>query len=148
MENHEALQQHLQGEAKKRFRPEFLNRVEEVIVFRQLQHDQLASIVDIEISKVQERLDRREITLVYDDSVRDFLIEQGYTPEYGARQIRRFVERLIEDPLAEEILRNRYPAGSVIRLKPDNKKLLFFIEQPPRPEMSEEEEVPPEPCVS
>jgi ATP-dependent Clp protease ATP-binding subunit ClpC len=148
MTNHDALESHLQSEAKKRFRPEFLNRVEEIIVFRQLQHDQLASIVDIEISKVQSRLDRREISLVYDDTVRDFLISQGYTPEYGARQIRRYVERLIEDPLAEEILRNRYPAGSVVRLKPDNKKLLFFIEKPSPAEKTEEEEVPPEPCVN
>ena len=150
LENYEALKGHLQAEAKKRFRPEFLNRIEEVIVFRQLEHEQLTKIVDIEIAKVQERLDRREITLVYDDEVRDFLIKQGYSPEYGARQIRRVVERLIEDPLAEEILRKRYTAGCVIRLKPDNTKLLFFIEQPPHPEMTDaaEEEVPPEPCVN
>ena len=124
----------LQAAAKKHFKPEFLNRVDEVIVFRELTKLHLRAIVDLEISKIAERLKNKEIILSYDNEVKDFLIEKGYKPEYGARPLRRAVERHIEDHLAEEILRGNLKSGKDVKVTLDSNKLLFFIEdtKPPK----------------
>ncbi|MCM8532185.1 MAG: ATP-dependent Clp protease ATP-binding subunit, partial [Lentisphaeraceae bacterium] len=119
----------LQDAAKKHFKPEFLNRLDEVIVFRELGKAHLRNIVDLEISKIVSRLNEREMGLEYDDEVRDFLIEKGYKPEYGARPLRRAVERHIEDYLAEEILRSNFKAGMNAKVTADGNKLLFFLEK-------------------
>ncbi len=124
--NYELLKSHLEKAAKKKFRPEFINRLDEIIVFRQLGKEDLVNIVELEIEKIQERLDYHEIKLRYDDSIIDFIIAEGYNPEYGARPMRRLVERYIEDQLAEEILRRNFSKGSVVRIELDGKKLLFF----------------------
>lgn len=129
-DNYKELKRRLEEEARKKFRPEFLNRVDDLIVFRQLTRDNLRAIVEIEIQKVCERLKSRGVELVYCDKVRDFLIEVGYKPEYGARPLRRTVERYIEDPLAEEILRRTIVSGKRIRMELDGRKLLFFPEDP------------------
>ena len=118
----------LQDAAKKHFKPEFLNRVDEVIVFRELTKDHLRAIVDLEISKISKRLEQKDIKLQYDDNVKDYLIEKGYKPEYGARPLRRAVERYVEDHLAEEILRGNLKAGKEVKVTLDTNKLLFFIE--------------------
>jgi ATP-dependent Clp protease ATP-binding subunit ClpC len=127
---YETLKDSLELAAKKQFRPEFLNRVDEVIVFHQLDRDHLHEIVEIEVKKIKDRLLVHGIELHYDNKVKDFLIETGYKPEYGARPLRRVVERYIEDPLAEEILRGQIKEGTVVRLEPDGAKLLFFPEKP------------------
>ncbi len=119
------LREKLEEEAKRHFKPEFMNRVDEVVVFRQLTRTDLAEIVNIELSKIQERLSSRNLVLEVTDAARDFLIERGYKPEYGARQLRRAVERYVEDPLAEEILRGRYRSGMVITMEPGENCLVF-----------------------
>ncbi|MCM8541226.1 MAG: ATP-dependent Clp protease ATP-binding subunit [Lentisphaeraceae bacterium] len=118
----------LQEAAKKHFKPEFLNRVDEVIVFRALAASHLRAIIDLEISKITDRLKGKEILLTYDNDVKDFLIEKGYKPEYGARPLRRAVERHLEDHLAEEILRGNLKSGKSVKVTLDSNKLLFFIE--------------------
>ncbi|MCM8525890.1 MAG: ATP-dependent Clp protease ATP-binding subunit, partial [Lentisphaeraceae bacterium] len=118
----------LQEAAKKHFKPEFLNRVDEVIVFRELTATHLRAIIDLEISKITERLKGKEIILNYDNDVKDFLIDKGYKPEYGARPLRRAVERHLEDHLAEEILRGNLKSGKEVKVTLDSNKLLFFIE--------------------
>jgi len=124
----------LQAAAKKHFKPEFLNRVDEVIVFRELTKLHLRAIVDLEVSKIANRLKDKQIILTYDNDVKDFLIEKGYKPEYGARPLRRAVERHIEDHLAEEILRGHLKSGKDVKVTLDSNKLLFFIEdsKPPK----------------
>ena len=135
--NHELMKERLEAEAKKKFRPEFINRVDDIIVFNQLQNKDLMSIIELEVKKIRQRLEQHGIRLIYGDKVREFLIEVGYKAEYGARPLRRVVERYIEDPLAEEILRQNIKKGSVVRLEPDSKKLLFFPETPDAPNVSE-----------
>ena len=114
--------------AKKFFKPEFLNRLDDVIVFRRLSGDDLLAIVELEIAKVRERLARRNLALDVPKDVKDYLIQKGYAPEYGARPLRRAVEHYIEDPLAEELLRGRFTGALGVRVALDNQKLLFFPE--------------------
>jgi ATP-dependent Clp protease ATP-binding subunit ClpC len=116
--------------AKKRFKPEFVNRVDDVIVFRRLERDDLKRIVDIEVDKVRERLSFKDLGLVLDDKVLDFLIDRGYEPEYGARPLRRAIERYLEDPLAEDLLKGHFKNSEKIRVEIDNQKLLFFPDSP------------------
>ncbi len=96
------------------FKPEFLNRVDDVIVFRALNRDDLEKIVEIEVQKVLRRLKDKIVEIHLSPEVKNFLIEKGYDPGYGARPLRRAVERYLEDPLAEEILKgNIKPDGNV-----------------------------------
>ncbi|MDA7529213.1 ATP-dependent Clp protease ATP-binding subunit [Akkermansiaceae bacterium] len=90
--------------AKKHFRPEFLNRLDELVVFRMLEKESLNQIVDLEVAKLVKRLADKEIDLVLESSARDLIVTEGYDPDYGARPMRRAVEQLLEDPLAEAIL--------------------------------------------
>jgi ATP-dependent Clp protease ATP-binding subunit ClpC len=114
--------------AKRFFKPEFINRVDDVIVFHRLTRDDLLKIVDLEIDKVRGRLQQKDMDLHLDEAVKDFLIEKGYKPEYGARPLRRAVERYLEDPLAEELLKGYFRNTKGIHVKLDNQKLLFFPE--------------------
>jgi ATP-dependent Clp protease ATP-binding subunit ClpC len=114
-------------ESKKHFRPEFLNRLDEQVVFHTLEKPALSQIVDLEVSKLEARLDEREMSLEIAADARDFLIEKGSDPEYGARPMRRAVERFLEDPLAEALLRGDVKEGDVIEvsLLADAKELTF-----------------------
>lgn len=127
--DYEHLVETLQEAAKKSFKPEFLNRLDEIIVFRELNKVHLRNIIDLEISKIVTRLKARDIDLTYDDDVKDFLIEKGYKPEYGARPLRRAVERNFEDYLAEEILRGNLKSNMNVKVTLDGNKLLFFIKK-------------------
>jgi ATP-dependent Clp protease ATP-binding subunit ClpC len=98
-------------ELKQYFRPEFLNRLDEIIVFRQLTKDEVKDISEILLKEVFVRLEEKEITLQVTDRFKDRLIEEGYNPSYGARPLRRAIMRLLEDTLAEEILSGRVKAG-------------------------------------
>ncbi|MBE9101939.1 ATP-dependent Clp protease ATP-binding subunit [Vacuolonema iberomarrocanum] len=100
-------------ELKQYFRPEFLNRVDEIIVFRQLQKDEVKEIADIMLKEVFSRLGERGITLEVTEKFKDRLVEEGYNPSYGARPLRRAIMRLLEDSLAEEILSGRIKDGDI-----------------------------------
>jgi ATP-dependent Clp protease ATP-binding subunit ClpC len=115
----------IMGEVKKLFKPEFLNRVDDIIVFRALNRDDLAKIVNIETQKVEERLKNQGVHITLDDKARDYLIEKGYNPQFGARPLRRAIERGIEDRLAEEILRGKVKKGSNVAVSSDGKELTF-----------------------
>ena len=112
-------------EAKRTFKPEFLNRLDDVIVFRSLTKPELIQILDLEISKVMERLKAKNLQLQLDDKAKDLLVEKGYDPNYGARPMRRAVERFLEDPLAEEILRGNLHENDPIQVTVDQGKLTF-----------------------
>ncbi len=126
--DYEKMKELIMDEAKKAFRPEFLNRLDDVIVFHSLDKQALMKILDLEIIKVVERLEKKDINLVLDDKARDFLVKKGHDPEYGARPMRRAVERFMEDPLAEEILRDKLTEGQPIQVSSDEDKLTFTQE--------------------
>jgi ATP-dependent Clp protease ATP-binding subunit ClpC len=123
--SYEKMRERILEEAKKTFRPEFLNRLDDVIVFRSLGKPELIQILGLEIAKVLERLKKKNIRLELDDKAKEFLVERGYDPQYGARPMRRAVERFLEDPLAEEILRGHLHEGEPILVTTDNDKLVF-----------------------
>ncbi|HPO91253.1 MAG TPA: AAA family ATPase, partial [Victivallales bacterium] len=127
-ESYEKIKERLLETAKKYFKPEFINRVDEVIVFRKLNKEALRKIVSIELTKVSEKMMAQNIKFEYSPEIIDFIIEQSYKPEFGARPIRRNVERFIEDPLAEEILRGIFKNVNTIKAKLDNNKIIFFPE--------------------
>jgi ATP-dependent Clp protease ATP-binding subunit ClpC len=123
--SYESMRERILEEAKKTFRPEFLNRLDDIVVFRSLTKPDLISILDLEISKVMHRLKARNITLVLDEKAKDLLVGKGYDPQYGARPMRRAVERSLEDPLAEEILKGVFHEGDPITVTVDKDKLVF-----------------------
>jgi ATP-dependent Clp protease ATP-binding subunit ClpC len=104
------------AEVKNSFRSELLNRIDEVIVFRSLRTDHLRYIVDLQIEQTRQRLGEREITLQISDAVCLRLVELGYDPEYGARPLRRTVQRLLDDMLAEALLRREISDGDQITI--------------------------------
>ena len=116
--------------AKRTFKPEFINRVDDIIIFSKLDKKDLLEIIDIEIGKLAARLGERKFDLTVDPEVKEFLISKGYEPEFGARPLRRAVERYIEDQLAEELLRNRFSGATGIRVSIDGGKILFVPEKP------------------
>ena len=115
--SYEDMKKRVKGEMDKTFRPEFLNRVDDIIVFRSLIRDDLTKIVDIELSKVFKRLKEKGFALVLTDEAKDFLIEKGTSLEYGARPLRRAIENLLEDPLAEDLLRGTYVGNDTIKVR-------------------------------
>jgi len=123
--DYRGMKEKIMGEVKKSFRPEFLNRVDDIVVFRALNKDDLMKIVDIETQKVEERLQNQGVHITLDDNARNYLIEKGYNPQFGARPLRRAIERGIEDKLAEEILRGRIKKGSTVAVSADGKELIF-----------------------
>ncbi len=123
--SYEKMREKIMEEAKKSFRPEFLNRLDDIIVFRSLTKPDLIQILDLEIEKVMHRLKARNIQMHLDDKAKDFLVEKGYDPTYGARPMRRAVERFLEDPLAEEILRGHLHDSEPVGVSVADGKLIF-----------------------
>ena len=111
--------------AKKTFKPEFLNRIDDIIVFQSLTRENLMAIIDIELDKVKTRLAARNLQLNISDEVKNFIIDKGNQIEYGARPLRRAVERYIEDELAEEILKGSFKKTSVINISLAGDKIIF-----------------------
>ena len=120
--DYEGMKVKILDQSKKVFKPEFLNRLDDLIVFHMLEKKDLVKIVDLEISKVIDRLKRREISVKIDNKAKDFLIEDGYDPEYGARPMRRSVEKHLEDPLAEHLLRGDVKDGDFVGVTIDKKE--------------------------
>jgi ATP-dependent Clp protease ATP-binding subunit ClpC len=112
--DYEGMKGKILEQAKTVFKPEFLNRLDEKIVFHMLEKPDLIRIVDLEINTVLKRLAEKEINLVLDQSAKEFLIEKGYDPNYGARPMRRAVEKNLEDPLAEKLLRGDVRRGDKV----------------------------------
>jgi ATP-dependent Clp protease ATP-binding subunit ClpC len=114
-------------EAKKVLKPEFINRLDDLIVFHPLAKKELYRIVDLEISKVVERIKTKEILIELDEVAKDFLADKGYDPDYGARPMRRAVERHLEDPMAEELLRGTIKSGDTVKVSALDGKLTFTV---------------------
>jgi ATP-dependent Clp protease ATP-binding subunit ClpC len=125
--DNDAIKGKVMESAKKFFKPEFLNRLDDIVSFRMLDKAELSQIVDLEVGKVLMRLKNKKITLTLDESAREFLMKEGYDPQYGARPMRRAVEKNIEDPLAEHLLRGDVKEGDTVKVTFDTeaKRLKF-----------------------
>lgn len=127
----EKMREKVHEEAKRIFKPEFLNRISDIIFFRPLEKADLVKIVDIELSKFCQRLKDRKITLEFSNTSKELLVEKGYDEKYGARPLRRAVESCLEDPLAEAILRGEVKDGEPIMVDRKGDKLIFTHKTPP-----------------
>jgi ATP-dependent Clp protease ATP-binding subunit ClpC len=115
-------------EVEKFFRPEFINRLDETIIFKPLSKENLYNIIDIEVKKVTKRLVEQGIKLETTPEAHEFLIEKGYNPDFGARPLRRAIEQHVEDPLSEAILRGEYKNVGVVKISRDGDKLKFDVQ--------------------
>src|SRR5437899_5091379 len=122
---YDAMRDKLLEEAKKIFKPEFINRLDDIIVFHQLTKPDLMKIVELEVENVLTRVKAKEVHVELEDSAKEYLIEKGYDRIYGARPMRRAVERYLEDPLAEEILRSNVKPGDEVHVSAVEGKLVF-----------------------
>ncbi len=129
MSSFERMKENLRGDLKRTFNPEFLNRLDEIIVFHPLTPTHIRQIVDIELGKLNKALIEKGVTIELEPSARDWLAEQGYDPSYGARPLRRIIQRHIEDTLSEELLRGKFPGGGVILAKLVGDGLMFVSKE-------------------
>ena len=117
-------------EVKKSFRPEFLNRLDGVVVFHALSKDHILEIVDMMLNEVRERVLEKGLVLEITDAARDHLAETGYDPYFGARPLRRVIQEKIEDRLSDELLAGSFKAGDVVELDLDAEKEDFAVNVP------------------
>ncbi len=111
---YEKMKERVMEELKRSFRPEFLNRIDEVIVFHSLSREDVKAIVDLMMRRVREQLKAKDVEIVLSDAAKDLLAEKGYDPSLGARPLRRTIQRLVEDPLSEKLLWREFKAGETI----------------------------------
>jgi ATP-dependent Clp protease ATP-binding subunit ClpC len=112
--SYDDMKNRIMGELKKVFRPEFMNRIDEVIVFHKLSKDEIKEIVELLLTRIRESMAERELQLELSEGAKDMLVEKGWDPTMGARPLRRAIQRYIEDPLADFVLRSQVPSGSTV----------------------------------
>jgi ATP-dependent Clp protease ATP-binding subunit ClpC len=123
--NYEDMKGKLLDEAKRAFKPEFMNRLDDIIVFRNLNKPDMVKIVELEVAKVKGRLKYKDVEIALTAAATDFIIEKGYDPQLGARPLRRAVEKYLQDPLAEEILRGNIKPSETVEVTLGDGKLIF-----------------------
>jgi ATP-dependent Clp protease ATP-binding subunit ClpB len=121
----ELIKRAVLDEVRKHFRPEFLNRLDDTLVFRRLSRDQMVKIVDIQLKSFEKRLARRGLSLDISPSAKGFLVEQGWDPQYGARPLKRAIQRYVEDELAKRILAGEYAQGDTVQIGTSGGELTF-----------------------
>ena len=136
--DYKTIQTKIQGAVKKHFKPEFLNRLDNCIIFRTLDKKALKDVVDLEFKKLQDRLSKKGISITLDDAAKAFLVEKGYQPEMGARPLKRTIEQYLEDPLAEKLLLN--PDKKVNYFVSADKDVITFKEEEKEKDKDKEEE--------
>ena len=114
-EDSEAVRPYVIAEMRTKFRPEFLNRIDEIILFHRLKREHMASIVDIQLGRLQKLLNDRKLKLEIDAAARTWLADKGYDPIYGARPLRRVIQKFVQDPLAEQILSGKVKDGQSVQ---------------------------------
>jgi ATP-dependent Clp protease ATP-binding subunit ClpB len=119
------LRSRVQDALRQSFRPEFLNRIDETVIFQQLSRDQLTRIVDIQLDRVRRRLAERKITLELSESAKEFLGNEGFDPVYGARPLKRAIQRRLLDPLSLELLEGTFHDGDTVRVDAEGGRLVF-----------------------
>ncbi len=126
-ESYEKMREKVMGEVKRTFRPEFLNRLDEIIVFHELTEEQLGSIVDLLVKDLQKRLAERKLGVELTEGVKSWLAKEGYDPLYGARPLRRAIERYVENPLSTKLLRGEFSPGDTIIVDLGDDGLTFTV---------------------
>jgi ATP-dependent Clp protease ATP-binding subunit ClpB len=124
-EDSDKVRDHVMAEVRAHFRPEFLNRVDEIILFHRLKREQMGRIVEIQLTSLQKLLEDRKITLTLDAKARDWLADKGYDPAYGARPLKRVIQKAVQDPLAELILSGRIKDGEKVTVSAGKDGLVF-----------------------
>jgi len=124
--DYKIMQEKIDGAVKKSFKPEFINRIDGIVIFRPLDREQLLRVIDLEVKKVLQRLARKKMHLVLDQKAKELLVEKGFNPEMGARPLRRVIEQYLEDPLAEKILLHPGKGGSWLVTVEEGK--IVFVE--------------------
>jgi ATP-dependent Clp protease ATP-binding subunit ClpC len=112
--DYEAMKDKVLGELKNTFKPEFLNRIDDVVVFHALRMEEMQSIIDLLLNRVRNQLTEQQVELIVPAASKEFLIDKGFDPEYGARPLRRTIQRLVEDPLAEGLLEGKFHPGDLV----------------------------------
>ncbi|HEV2913901.1 MAG TPA: ATP-dependent chaperone ClpB [Pyrinomonadaceae bacterium] len=115
-------------ELRLHFKPEFLNRIDDIVIFHQLSREQISQIIDVQLERLRSMLGERNIALVLDDSARQLLAREGYDPNYGARPLKRAIQTLIQNPLAVRLLRGEIAPGQTIRVTADGNEMRFSTE--------------------
>jgi ATP-dependent Clp protease ATP-binding subunit ClpC len=123
---HEKMKSRVMDEVKKLFRPEFINRLDDLIIFHSLDKEHLKSIVGLEVKKVGARVKELGATLTLSEAALEKLVTEGYDPTYGARPLRRAIQRLLEDPLSEEMLRKPFKWGELVQVVVDEDGKMVF----------------------
>jgi ATP-dependent Clp protease ATP-binding subunit ClpC len=129
--SYEEMKSRIMGELKRVFRPELLNRIDEVIVFHKLTKDEIKQIVDLLMVRLQKQMEEHGLSLMLTEDAKDLLVEQGYDPTMGARPLRRAIQRLIEDPLADEVLGKTLPAGGTMVVDRDGDQVKMTAKEAP-----------------
>jgi ATP-dependent Clp protease ATP-binding subunit ClpC len=137
--SYDDMKNRIMGELKKVFRPEFLNRIDDVIVFHKLTRDEIKQIIELLLRRIRSSMAERELQLELSEEAKDLLVEKGWDPAMGARPLRRAIQRYIEDPLADFVLRAELPSGSTVMVEPategsdEEEVKLTVIEPKPAP---------------
>jgi ATP-dependent Clp protease ATP-binding subunit ClpB len=121
----EHVKRQVMDELRAHFRPEFLNRIDEIIVFHALSREQMRSIIDIQLRGLAKRLEDRKIRIELSDAAKDLLIAEGYDPTYGARPLKRTLQRSVLDPLARRVLEGEFREGDTVRIDAAGGELRF-----------------------
>lgn len=144
--DYEHIKEKIQAAVKKHFKPEFLNRLNDVVIFHPLNREALLQVIEIELKKLLARLERREVFITLDDKAKSFLVDKGFQPEMGARPLRRTIEQYLEDPLAEKLLMHPDEGRKCLAtIEGDN---LVFIDQEVFPRHKEIKEAKSRPAVA
>ncbi|HOJ47217.1 MAG TPA: ATP-dependent Clp protease ATP-binding subunit ClpC, partial [Bacillota bacterium] len=123
---YESMKDKVMGQLKKTFRPEFLNRVDEIMVFHALSKGEIKKIVELMIGELQERLKEQGLEIEATEKAKNVLVEEGFDPDFGARPLRRAIQRLVENPLSDEILAGKFKNGDKVLVDADeNNKIIF-----------------------
>jgi ATP-dependent Clp protease ATP-binding subunit ClpB len=115
-EDTDAVRDQVMAVVRAHFRPEFLNRVDEILLFHRLKREEMAGIVDIQIKRLQKLLADRKLTIELDDKAREWLGQKGYDPAYGARPLKRVIQKYVQDPLAELVLQGKLREGDTVKI--------------------------------
>ena len=122
---YERMKEKVMAEVRKTFRPEFINRIDDIIVFHELNEEQLAKVVDLLIKDLQKRLEDRKLTVKISDAARSWIVKAGYDPAFGARPMRRAIEQYVESPLANLLLKGEFKEGDTILVDSGIEGLIF-----------------------
>jgi len=138
---YERMKKKILDEVKKVFKPEFINRLDETIVFQHLTEQEIKDIVDLMMSRVREEIEAQEREMEYTPEAKELLAKEGFDPVYGARPLRRAIQRLVEDPLAEEFIRGNFKEGDkvMIDISPDDEEKLTFHKEGEKPKSEKKE---------